>query len=741
MQVTKRNGTTEPFNLDKIHRIVTWATEGINDVSVSDIEMNAQLSFSDGVKTDVIHKVLIKSANNLTSEDSPNYQYVAARLALYALRKDVWRSNEPPRLFEHITKCVNLGIYDAEILQMYSESEIMKLNKIVKHNRDEDFTYAGLQQMIDKYLIKNRDTGEIYETPQFAYLLIAMTCFSKYPAEKRMEYVKKCYDHFSTFKINLATPIVSGVRSTTRQYASCILIDVDDSLDSIFASASAAGKYTGKRAGIGLNAGRIRPIGSTIRGGEVISTGLIPYLKLFESAVKSTSQNGIRGGSATVSVPFWHSEIEDTVVLKNNSGTDDNRVRKLDYCIQFSRLFYERVMNNEDITLFSPYECKKLYDLFGHPGFDEEYEKQEKNTKLKFRKRINARKFAELFSRERLETGRIYIMNIDHVNEHGAFEDSCKMTNLCVEITHPTVPLNSLEDENAEIGVCVLSAINMVETKKEEYPEVCDVIVRLLDELIDYQDYVVNAAKNFCINRRSLGIGFTNLAGFLAKHKLSYDSSEALYLLDEYAEALQYNLLNASADLAKEKGACAKFDRTKYASSVLPIDTYKKDVDSLVKRDYSYDWEALRNKISETGLRHSTVTAQMPCESSSVIQNSTNGIEPVRELISYKKAKTGVLKQVVPGFSKYGKYYTKAFDIKSNTTYTNVAAVLQKWFDMSISMNHYYNYEHYPEGNIPLSAIIKDMIYSYRMGIKTIYYSNTPDGDAEVSCAGGSCAI
>lgn len=741
MQVTKRNGTKEPFNLDKIHKIVTWATEGINDVSVSDIEMNAQLNLSDGVSTSTIHKVLIKSANNLTSEEYPNYQYVAARLALYALRKDVWKSNEPPRLYEHIKKCVDSKVYDPAIFSMYTESEILKLNKLIRHNRDDLFTYAGLQQMIDKYLIKNRETHEIYETPQFVYMLIAMICFAKYPAETRMDYVKKCYDHLSNFKINLPTPIIAGVRTNIKQYASCILIDVDDSLDSIFASVSAAGLYTARRAGIGLNMGRIRPINSPIRNGEVVHTGIIPYLKVFESTVKSSSQNGIRGGSATVNVPFWHFEIEDTVVLKNNAGTDENRVRKMDYCIQFSKLFYERFLKNEDITLLSPHECKDVYDLFGHPGFDEAYEKAEHNTKLKFRKKISARKFAELFSRERLETGRIYIMNIDHVNEHGAFEDSCKMTNLCVEITHPTIPLTSLEDPNAEIGVCVLSAINMVETKKEEYPEVCDIIVRLLDELIDYQDYIVKAAETFCKNRRSLGIGFTNLAGFLAKHKLPYDSSEALSLIDEYSEVLQYNLLNASSELAKEKGPCPKFDRTKYYSGVLPIDTYKKDTDTLVSRPRALDWESLRAKIQEYGLRHSTLTAQMPCESSSVTQNSTNGIEPVRELISYKKAKTGLLKQVVPGFSKYGKYYTKAFDAHSNKAYTDVAAVIQRWFDMSISMNHYYNYSQYEGGNVPLSTIVKDMIYAYQMGIKTIYYSNTPDDDAEGSCSSGACAI
>ena len=431
MNIKKRSGKSEAFNIDKIHRVLEWATEGIEDVSISDIEMNAKLNIVDGTTTKDIHDILIKSANNLISIETPNYQHVASRLLNYSLRKQVWGESEPPRLIDHIKKCVKNNIYDKYVLENYSDSEIMKLGKYLKHDRDNLFTYSGIQQLVDKYLIKNRNTGEIFETPQFAYMLIAMVCFAKYDSKVRVQYVKRAYDAFSTFKINLPTPIMSGVRTNIKQFASCILIDVDDSLDSIFASNSAIGMYTSKGAGIGLNIGRIRPINSPIRNGSSIHTGLIPYLKMFESTCKSTSQNSIRGGSSTCNIQFWHYEIEDVVVLKNNAGTDDNRVRKLDYIVHFSKIFYERLIKGENITLFSPDECPELYSAFGLPEFDELYKTRENDNSLKFKKTISAKAFAELFSRERLEVGRIYVMNIDNVNGHNSFNDKINMTNLC----------------------------------------------------------------------------------------------------------------------------------------------------------------------------------------------------------------------------------------------------------------------------------------------------------------------
>lgn len=742
MQVIKRNGEKETFSVEKIHKVVQWATNNINGVSFSDIEMNANLSLYDGVSSSDIHQILIKSANDLISRQAPNYQYVAARLLNMQLRKEVWKSGSTPPSFQHLLEVnVDNGIYDPHILEKWSKGDIDTLGKYINHSRDDQFTYAGLQQLIDKYLVKNRGINRIYETPQFAYMCIAMCLFDN------IDEVKKAYDCYSTFKINLPTPIMAGVRTNIRQFASCVLVDVDDNLDAIFSSLHAVGRYTARRAGIGLNIGRMRPINSSIRGGEVIHTGLIPYLKNFESAVKSTSQNGLRGGSATVHVPFWHYEIEDIMVLKNNAGTDDNRVRKLDYSVQFCKLFYERLLNNEDVTLFSPHEAKGLYEAFGdNEKFEELYLKYENARSFKFKKKVPARKLAEVFARERLETGRIYSMNIDSANEHGSWATPCYMSNLCQEIIHPTNPIKSIDDPEGEIGICILSALNLLELNSEkDVEEACRMAVRTLDAVIDYQEYPVLAGEKFTKDRRSLGVGVTNLAGFLAKSKLFYNEKEALQLVHETMEQIQWNLISASCELAEEKGACPKFNETKYAQGLLPIDWYKKTVDELVKPQYNMDWEELRERVKKYGLRHSTLSAIMPCESSSVIQNSTNGIEPVRSLLISKKAKNGVLKQLVPNYHMRKNYYTMAWDMPDNKGMMNVAAVIQKFVDMSMSTNLYYNYAHYEGGNIPLSVLIKDQIYGYKYGLKNFYYCNTPDGDGEtekdMNCESGACAI
>lgn len=740
MKVTKRDKTLEDFSVEKIHKVVEWATKGINGVSFSDIEMNANLSLYDNIETEEIHNVLIKSANDLISKETPNYQYVAARLLNMQLRKLVWQSKDEPDFLNYIRKNVDSSVYDPEMEKKWTPEQIDSLGKYINHSRDDNFTYAGLQQMIDKYLVKNRSTGQIYETPQFAYMCIAMCLFDS------VTEVKRAYDCYSTFKINLPTPIMAGVRTNIRQFSSCVLVDVDDNLDAIFSSIHAVGKYTARRAGIGLNIGRMRPINSPIRGGEVIHTGLIPYLKNFESAVKSTSQNGLRGGSATVHVPFWHYEIEDILVLKNNAGTDDNRVRKLDYSVQFCKLFYDRLIANEDITLFSPHEAKGLYEAFGdNEKFEELYLKYEGKRSLKFKRKIPARQLAQIYARERLETGRIYSMNIDSANAHGSWDIPCHMSNLCQEIIHPTVPIKSIDDKEGEIGICILSALNLLELSSEkDIEEACRMAVRTLEAVIDYQDYPVAAGENFTKNRRSLGIGITNLAGFLAKNKLKY-GRESVELVHETMEQIQWNLLNASCELAEELGPCSKFGDTKYSKGLLPIDWYKKEVDELIKPNYNMDWEGLRDKIKKHGLRHSTLSAIMPCESSSVIQNSTNGIEPVRSLLISKKAKNGVLKQLVPNFHMRKKHYTMAWDMRHNRDLMDVAAVIQKFVDMSMSTNLYYNYSHYEDGNIPLSVLIKDQIYGYKYGLKNFYYCNTPDGDGEtekdMGCESGACAI
>jgi ribonucleoside-diphosphate reductase alpha chain len=658
------------------------------------------------------------------------------------LRKNVWGYGDRPTDFLiFLERNIDNGVYDPNILKKWDKEQVELFGKYINHYRDDLFTYAGLQQLIDKYLVKNRGSGDIYETPQFAYMCIAMCLFDD------AEEVKKAYDCYSTFKINLPTPVMAGVRTNIRQFASCVLVDIDDNLDGIFGSVHAVGRYTARRAGIGLNIGRMRPILSPIRGGEVLHTGLIPYLKTFESTVKSTSQNGLRGGSATVHIPFWHYEVEDIMVLKNNAGTDDNRVRKLDYSVQFCKLFYDRLIANEDITLFSPSEARGLYEAFGNnEQFEELYLKYENARSLRFKKKIPARKLAEIFARERLETGRIYSMNIDTANQHGSWNIPVYMSNLCQEIIQPTKPIQSIDDPDGEIGICILSAINLLEiTNEQDVENTCRIAVRSLESIIDYQDYPVLAAENFTKKRRSLGVGITNLAGFLAKNKLKYNDPSALELIHETMEQIQWNLINASCELAEEKGCCDGFCDTKYSDGLLPIDWYKKTVDDIVKPFYNMDWTSLRKRIAEHGLRHSTLSAIMPCESSSVIQNSTNGIEPVRSLLIHKKAKNGILKQLVPNYHTRKNYYTLAWEMSDNQAIMNISAVIQKFVDMSISTNLYYNYDHYEDGNIPLSTLIKDQVYGYKYGLKNFYYANTPDGDGEtekeMNCESGACAI
>lgn len=750
IQVIKRSKEKVAFNIDKINKIVKWAVDGIKDVSISDIEINAKLNIRDGITTEEIHQVLIESASNLISIESPNYQYVAARLLTYQLRKNVWGGKNPPKLIDILKKNINSGFYTNEILDLYSEKELNKIDEFIDHERDFIFTYAGIKQLIDKYLVQNRKSKEIHETPQFAYILIAAICFAKYPKETRLTFVKKAYDFFSKHKINLPTPIMAGVRTPLKSFASCLLTKVEDSMDSILANVSVIGHATAKRYGIGFNFSHIRALGSPIRNGEVVHTGKIPFLKVFESTVKSCHQNGIRGGSATTTVFIFDYEIEDIVVLKNNAGTEENRVRKLDYSIGISKLFYQKWLNNENITLFSSHECPDLFESFGTEKFDELYEKYEKDTSIKFKKTISARNLFDLITKERIETGRIYILNIDNVNSHSGWLDTVQMSNLCQEVTQPVIAPKSLYDENAEIGICILAAINWFEISSDsELEKVCDITVRMLDEIIDYQEYFCPAAENFATKRRSLGVGITNLAAVLAKNNLKYDDKEAPNFVAAFMEKQQFFLLRSSLELAKEKGRCEKFDRTTYSKGLLPIDHYKKDkLDSIVTTPLKMDWEQLRKDIIQYGLRHSTLTAHMPCESSSVIQNSTNGIEPIRSLITYKKSKASTVPVIAPNASQWKNRYTIAFDMKDNIGYLNVAAAIQKFTDMAMSINMYYDYSHYENKMIPHSKVIKEMMYHYSLGGKTIYYTNTNDNDKEQlmdkdndSCSSGACSI
>jgi len=731
INVKKRDGTVESLNLEKIHKMVDEACKGLGGVSSSQVEMNSGIQFFDGITTEQIQEILIRSASDLIDLDHPNYQFVAARLLLATTRKEAFHKNiwkeGMPSVFDVAAYNATVNkVYDEEILDKYSDEDWVKVNSWIDHDRDYLFTYAGLRQVVDKYLVQDRSTGEVYETPQYMYMLIALTLFAEYPLATRLDYVRRYYDAISKHRINIPTPIMAGVRTPLRQFASCVLVDSDDTLDSIFSSDMAIGRYVAQRAGIGINAGRIRGVNSKIRGGEVAHTGVIPFLKKFESTVRCCTQNGIRGGSATVHFPIWHQEIEDIIVLKNNKGTQDNRVRKLDYSIQLSKLFYERFIQDGDISLFSPHDVPGLYDAFGTVEFDDLYTSYESDGSIP-RKTIGAQELILDLLKERAETGRIYLMNIDHCNTHSSFLDKVNMSNLCQEITLPTDPIQHIDGEG-EIALCILSAVNVGKLKNlEEMENLCDLAVRGLEELIDYQEYPVKAARESTLNRRSLGVGYIGLAHFLAKQGHSYDSPEATKAVHDLTEAFQYYLLKSSNQIAREKGACGYFDRTKYAHGILPIDTYKKDVDELVPHDLSLDWGTLREAIRQFGLRHSTLSAQMPSESSSVVSNATNGIEPPRGYLSVKKSKKGPLKQIVPQYQTLKNNYTLLWDMPNNTGYINIVAVMQKFFDQAISGNWSYNPLNYPNNEIPVSVMAQDFLTTYKYGWKTSYYQNTYD--------------
>ena len=733
--IVKRDGSKEHLNIDKIHTVVEHACKGLAGVSSSQIEMNANLQFYDGMSTTEIQEVLIRSANDLINLESVNYQFAAARLLSYNIYKEVFGEFKTLPISEVINLNIERGVYDSNILDSYTTDELATLDTYIKHTRDENFTYAGLRQVVDKYLCQDRSNGELFETPQYMYMMIAATLFAQYPKETRLQYVRKYYDATSLFKINIPTPVMAGVRTPVRQFASCVLVDSNDTLDSIFASDMAIGRYTAQRAGIGINAGRIRAVNSKIRGGEVAHTGIVPFLKKFEATVRCCTQNGVRGGSATTHFPFWHQEIEDILVLKNNKGTEDNRVRKLDYSIQLNKTMYERLLSNGDITLFSPHDVPDLYEAyFGDADkFKELYESYERKTSVK-KRTIPAMDLFSALIKERAETGRIYIMNVDHCNTHSSFKDKVYMSNLCQEITLPTKPLEHIDDKEGEIALCILSAINVgILRDLDDLEELCELAVRALEEIIDYQRYPIKAAEISTKARRSLGVGYIGLAHYLAKNKAKYNDKEAWILTHKLSEAFQYYLLKASNKLAEERGACEYFNRTKYSEGIMPIDTYKKEVDDIVKEKLYYDWDGLRKSIREHGLRHSTLSAQMPSESSSVVSNATNGIEPPRGFLSVKKSKKGPLKQVVPQYSQLKNFYTLLWDMPNNDGYINIVAVMQKFFDQSISGNWSYNPTQFENNEVPLSVMMKDMLTTYKLGWKTSYYQNTYDfkGDDE----------
>ncbi|MCH2205101.1 MAG: ribonucleoside-diphosphate reductase subunit alpha [Lentisphaerales bacterium] len=754
IQVVKRCGRRDKINLEKIHQVIMWAAKGLENVSVSQVELKSHIQFYDGIKTEDIHETIIKAAADLISDDTPDYQYLAARLSIFHLRKKAYNQFEPPPLFQHVSKLVEMGKYDNHLLEDFTKEEFDEMEQAIDHIRDMEFSYAAVKQMEGKYLVQNRVTGEIYESPQFLYMLVGACLFSKYPRETRMDYIKRFYEAVSQFKISLPTPIMAGVRTPTRQFSSCVLIECGDSLDSINATSSAIVKYVSQRAGIGINAGRIRALGSSIRGGEAFHTGCIPFYKHFQTAVKSCSQGGVRGGAATVFYPLWHLEVEELLVLKNNRGVEENRVRHMDYGVQFNKTMYERLIKNGEITLFSPSDVPGLYDAFFEDQelFEELYTKYEADSSIRQRK-VKAIELFSSFMNERASTGRIYVQNVDHCNTHSPFNSKVapvRQSNLCLEIALPTKPLESINDEKGEIALCTLSAFNLGAIDNlDELEELAELAVRALDSLLSYQNYPVPAAENGSMQRRTLGVGVINYAYYLAKNGVKYSDGSALPLTHKTFEAIQYYLLKASNILAKEQGSCPAFDETTYAQGVLPIDTYKKDLDTVCNEPLLLDWEALREDIRNHGLRNSTLTALMPSETSSQISNATNGIEPPRGLVSVKASKDGILKQVVPDIEDCRENYELLWQIPNNDGYLQLVGVMQKFVDQTISANTNYDPARFEGGKVPMKLLLKDLLTAYKLGVKTLYYHNTRDGASDSQedikeddgCAGGACKI
>jgi len=758
LYVTKRDGTREPLDLDKIHRVIDWAAEGLQNVSVSQVELKSHIQFYDGIKTADIHETIIKAAADLISKETPDYQYMAARLAVFHLRKKAYGQFEPPKLYDHVVQMVESHRYDAHILSDYTKEEIDQIDSFIDHNRDMHFSYAAVKQLEGKYLVQNRVTGQIYESAQFLYILVAACLFANYPKATRLDYLRRFYDAVSLFKISLPTPIMSGVRTPTRQFSSCVLIECGDSLDSINATSSAIVKYVSQRAGIGINAGRIRALGSPIRNGEAFHTGCIPFYKHFQTAVKSCSQGGVRGGAATLFYPLWHLEVESLLVLKNNRGVEENRVRHLDYGVQFNRLMYHRLIKDEMITLFSPSDVPGLYDAFfeDQDVFEQLYVKYENDSSIR-KKRMKALELFTLFMQERASTGRIYLQNVDHCNTHSPFNPKfapVRQSNLCLEIALPTKPLNDVNDPNGEIALCTLSAFNLGAIEDlSELEELAELAVRALDSLLGYQDYPIPAAFQASMNRRTLGVGVINYAYYLAKNGVKYSDGSANALTHRTFEAIQYYLMKASNKLAQEFGPCPLFNETTYSEGIMPIDTYKKDLDKVCNEPLQLDWEQLRKDVVQHGLRNSTLSALMPSETSSQISNATNGIEPPRGHISIKASKDGILKQVVPEYDRLKNQYELLWDMPNNDGYISLVAIMQKFVDQTISANTNYDPAKFDGGKVPMKVLLKDLLTAYKLGVKTMYYHNTRDGASDVQedikpaaaeddgCAGGACKI
>lgn len=759
INVKKRDNTLVPLDCEKINKQLLWATEGLRHVSASEIALKAELHFTNGVRSQDIQSILIKTAADMISPRNPDYQYVAARLMMFDLRKQVLGQYEPIALTDFIN--MNRRIYDMESIGTYDPIELAELDRSLDHERDFNFAYAGLIQMKTKYLLGDKVNDLIFELPQYVYMLIGMVIFHKYPRNTRLKMVKRFYDAASNFEISLPTPIMMNVRTPLRQYSSCVGIDIGDTIKSWYESNSAVGIYTSQSAGIGLNMGRWRGLGAGVRQGRVQHTGAIPVLRMLEATVKSCTQSGARGGSATVYYPFFHWEFEDLIVLKNNKGTEENRVRHLDYGVQLHKIVYERYINDEEITLFSNEEVPGLYDSFGTPDFQRVYEEAERKHGIR-KKKIKARDMVHTILLERFNTGRIYIMNMDHANDHSSFLDTVTHSNLCAEITIPSSPIENIYGEDGEIFVCILSNINMGVVKIDKLPEVTDLLVRVLDEVISFQEYPIDLAKKNATNRRSLGIGVMNLAYWLAKNDLSFDDDNSRKELHRYMEHFQYGLIKSSVELAKEKGPCEYLSGSKFSKGILPIDTYKKELDEIVPNELECDWETLRADMLKYGIRNSALSAVPPSETSSVISNATNGIDPLANLETIKKNKNFAIKQLAPQCHKIGHKYDYVYEKKGFTnSYLKTIAVIQKFVCQSISTNTYYNPELFETNDVPMSVLVGDLFTAYKYGIKTLYYSkvkpmrhnksaengeDVPKDDNDVieeeeGCAGGACSV
>ncbi|WGH49771.1 ribonucleotide reductase alpha subunit [Alishewanella phage vB_AspM_Slickus01] len=731
IKVIKNSGRLEPFDAEKINEMVAFGCEGL-DAAPSAIAMRAQLSAFDGIATSQIQKELVDAARDLATVDEPDYLIAAGRMMMSNLRKKVYGQFEPFPLYDIIYENIELGKYDKDILEMYDHHEIDYYDSVIKHERDMFMPQAAAMTFVDKYLIKDKITSAPYETPQVALMLIAMCLLSKRP--NRKERVVNLYEKLSTNKISFPSPIMAGVRSPTKQFSSCCLIDSDDDLDALNATASAIVKYASKRAGIGINGGRIRAQGSPVRGGEISHTGCINFFKYWQAALHSCSQGGLRGASGTLYYPWWHLESEDLLVLKNNKGTESNRVRHLDYGFQINRLFLERVKRNQSISLFSPSDVGNMYEYFftDQDKFDELYHKFEADPKIR-KKTIKAVALMTLFANERAATGRIYPNFVDNMNDYSAFIKDVApvyMSNLCLEIALPTKPMthiNSPAGTDGEIALCTLAAFNLGEMETEkDIEEAAYTMVESLDELIDYQDYPVNAAMAAKL-RRALGVGIINYAYWLAKNKFKYSDRSGNNETHELMEMIQFYLMRASMQLAKEKGACELFHETKYSLGIMPIDLYKKDVDAVHTAELKMDWDSLRADVLQYGMRNSTLTALMPAETSAAISNATNGIEPPRGAISIKAGKDGNMKLIVPSYTTLKDNYEFLWDIPENTTYLEKVGIMQKFVDQAISANTKYDPSRFEGGMVPMKVILRDIFLAYKLGCKTMYYHNTRD--------------